>query len=64
MFWPVVSLLLRAILAVGGALILINVTDWGLAGVFYAAGFGMVIYGIIMVSALKWGALRRGQSTP
>ena len=64
MFWPVVSLLLRAILAVAGALILINVTNWGLAGVFYAAGFGMVIYGIIMVSALKLGALRRGQSTP
>ena len=47
---------------VGGALLLINTTDWGLAGVFYAAAFGMAIYGIIMVSALKLGAFRRGQS--
>ncbi|MDC6459161.1 MATE family efflux transporter [Luminiphilus sp.] len=62
MFWPVVSLVLRLIVAVGGALLLINTTDWGLAGVFYAAAFGMAIYGIIMVSALKLGAFRRGQS--
>jgi Na+-driven multidrug efflux pump len=62
MFWPVVSLVLRLIIAVGGAVLLINTTEWGLAGVFYAAAFGMAIYGIIMVSALKLGAFRRGQS--
>jgi Na+-driven multidrug efflux pump len=64
MFWPVVSLVLRLIVAVGGAVLLISTTDWGLAGVFYAAAFGMAIYGIIMVTALKLGAFRRGQSAP
>ena len=64
MLWPIVALVLRVILAVGGALVLINITTWGLAGVFYAASFGMMIYGVIMISALKLGAWRRGRRDP
>jgi hypothetical protein len=62
MLWPVVSLVLRVLVAVGGALVLVNLTDWGLASVFYSAGLGMALYGIIMASALKWGALRQRRS--
>ncbi len=62
MLWPVVSLVLRVLVAVGGALVLVNLTDWGLAGVFYSAGLGMALYGIIMASALKRGALRQRRS--
>lgn len=59
MLWPVLALFLRVAIAVGGALLLINATDLGLAGVFYAAGAGMVAYGLIMIAALKLGAWRR-----
>ena len=62
MLWPVVSLVLRVLVAVGGALVLVNLTDWGLASVFYSAGLGMALYGIIMASALKRGALRQRRS--
>lgn len=58
MLWPILALALRVLLAVGGALALINFTNLGLTGVFYAAGLGMVVYGLIMIFALKLGAWR------
>jgi putative MATE family efflux protein len=59
MFWPVIALVLRVFLAVGGALLLVNFTGLGLVGIFYAASFGMLAYGAIMLGALKLGAWRR-----
>jgi putative MATE family efflux protein len=59
MFWPILALVLRALLAVGSATLMISLTDWGLSAVFYAAGGGMIVYGSIMISALKMGAWRQ-----
>jgi len=59
MLWPVLALLVRFGVAVGGALLLVSVSSLGLNGVFYAASTGMVIYGIIIAAALKFGAWRQ-----
>jgi MATE family, multidrug efflux pump len=59
MLWPVLALLVRFGIAVGGALLLISASSLGLNGVFYAASAGMVVYGIIIATALKLGAWRQ-----
>ena len=58
MFWPVAATILRIIVAVGGALFLAFVMDLGLQGVYYAAGLGMVGYGVMIAGSLKLGAWR------
>jgi Na+-driven multidrug efflux pump len=58
MFWPVAATMLRTIVAVGGALYLAFVMDLGLQGVYYAAGLGMVGYGVMIAASLKLGAWR------
>ncbi|MCR9259766.1 MAG: MATE family efflux transporter [Pseudomonadaceae bacterium] len=59
MLWPVLALLVRFGIAVGGALLLITTTSLSLNGVYYAASAGMVVYGIIIAAALKLGAWRQ-----
>ncbi|NCF45908.1 MAG: MATE family efflux transporter [Proteobacteria bacterium] len=59
MRWPVIALSLRALIAIGGALLLTNSLVASVDGVFYAAALSMVAYGTIMLSALKLGAWRR-----
>lgn len=58
MGWPVVALSLRAVICVGGALLLTESFDTGIDGVFYAVALSMVAYGVIMFCALKLGAWR------
>lgn len=59
MRWPVIALSLRALIAIGGALLLTNSLVASVDGVFYAAALSMVAYGTLMLSALKLGAWRR-----
>jgi putative MATE family efflux protein len=58
MGWPVVALSLRAVICVGGAVLLTESFDTGIDGVFYAVALSMVAYGVIMFCALKLGAWR------
>ncbi len=58
MFWPVLALFVRITVAVGGALLLVTHTEFGLQGVFSAAAVGMLLYGAIMIGALQMGAWR------
>jgi putative MATE family efflux protein len=58
MGWPVVALSLRAVICVGGAVLLTETFDTGIDGIFYAVALSMVAYGVIMFCALKLGAWR------
>ena len=58
MGWPVVALSLRAVICVGGAVLLTESFDTGIDGVFYAVALSLVAYGVIMFCALKLGAWR------
>jgi len=58
MGWPVVALSLRAVICVGGAVLLTESFDTGIDGIFYAVALSMVAYGVIMFCALKLGAWR------
>lgn len=58
MGWPVVALSLRAVICVGGAVLLTESFDTGIDGVFYAVALSMVAYGVIMFCAIKLGAWR------
>lgn len=58
MFWPVAATVARVVLAIGGALLLAFRFDLGLDGVFYAAAFGMTVFGLMIGIALKLGAWR------
>ena len=46
------------VIAVGGALIFAFLADFGLRGVYFAAAFGMVAYGVMIAGSLKFGAWR------
>ncbi len=61
MLWPVLATIVRVVLAVGGALLLAFGFELGLQGVFYAAAIGMIVYGLIIAIALKFGAWRPGR---
>lgn len=58
MLWPVIATIVRLMLAVNGALFSAFYFDLGLDGVFYAAALGMIVYGLIITTALKLGAWR------
>ena len=58
MGWPVVALSLRAVICVGGSVLLTESFDTGIDGIFYAVALSMVAYGVIMFCALKLGAWR------
>jgi putative MATE family efflux protein len=58
MLWPVSATILRIVIAVGGALIFAVGADFGLRAVYFAAAFGMVIYGVMIAGSLKFGAWR------
>lgn len=57
MIWPIVGSVVRMAVAIGGALILTGVTDWGLTAVFIAVAAGMCAYGLFTAAAIhitKW----------
>lgn len=58
MLWPVSATILRIVIAVGGALIFAFLAEVGLRGVYFAAAFGMVAYGVMIAGSLKFGAWR------
>ena len=58
MRWPVITLCVRFVVAIGGTLSLMNFTDLGTQSVFYAAAASMLVYGATMMGALKLGAWR------
>ena len=58
MAWPILATILRILLAVGGALLLAFHFDFGLEGIYIAAGTGMVAYGVMIGTGLKLGAWR------
>ena len=55
---PVITLCLRFVVAIGGALMLMSYTDLAVQSVFYAAAASMLVYGATMMGALKLGAWR------
>ena len=68
MRWPIIALIIRSVIAVGGALLLTDsISDFSiqtptlqksLDGVFYSIAASMVVYGAILMGALKLGAWR------
>ena len=52
MAWPVIGSLARISVAFGGAVLLVNITDMGVRGVFAAIGAGMAIYGALIALAV------------
>ena len=58
MAWPILATILRILLAVGGALLLAFYFDFGLKGIYIAAGTGMVAYGVMIGAGLKLGVWR------
>lgn len=58
MNWPIIALTLRAVICIGGALILSETFSVPINGVFYAIALSMIAYGAIMFGALKLGAWR------
>jgi Na+-driven multidrug efflux pump len=53
MEWPVAGALVRAVIAVGGGLLVIH-AGAGLAGIFLAAGLGMAAFGLLSLPSLVW----------
>jgi Na+-driven multidrug efflux pump len=60
MRWPVIAILARVVLAVGGGWFLAFGLDLGLKGVFIGAAAAMATFGLIIAITLKLGAWRRG----
>ena len=63
MFWPVVAILARFIIAVGGAIMLASALDFGLAGVYYATATGMVVFGCTIAGSIWLGSWRESGET-
>lgn len=53
MMWPVVGSICRIVIAIGGALALINFTDLGVQAVFIAIAAGMLAYGVVIALAVR-----------
>jgi putative MATE family efflux protein len=53
MEWPVAGAIVRAVISVGGGLLVVH-TGGGLGGIFLAAGLGMAAFGIISLPSLLW----------
>jgi putative MATE family efflux protein len=58
MRWPVIAILVRVVLAVGGGWLLAFWFDVGLKGVFIGAAAAMATFGLIIAASLKLGAWR------
>ncbi|ASM71392.1 MULTISPECIES: MATE family efflux transporter [Roseobacteraceae] len=52
MMWPVMASLFRMAVAFGVALLLIQVTDLGVRGVFIGVASGMLVYGVVTAAAV------------
>jgi putative MATE family efflux protein len=58
MRWPVIAILVRVVVAVGGGWLLAFWFDLGLQGVFIGAAAAMATFGLIIAASLKLGAWR------
>jgi putative MATE family efflux protein len=57
-FWPVVATLLRFLVAVGGAMLGVELFGFGLGYVCACIAMGMVLYGALTAASVCWGAWR------
>ena len=64
MAWPIGAMVLRFILAVGGAGILVTRFDFGVEAVFITAAISLAIYAAINAAAIYFGAWRRLPHAP
>jgi Na+-driven multidrug efflux pump len=53
MEWPVAGAIVRAVIAIGGGLLVIR-AGVGLGGIFLAAGLGMAAFGLLSLPSLVW----------
>ena len=58
MFWPIAVTVGRIFLAVGGALLLTEVLDFGIEGIYIAAATAMCFFGSAIALSVKFGAWR------
>ena len=58
MRWPVLGMILRFVISVGGASFCVLYLDMGLASIFYAGAIGMSLYAIFIAVAIYKGAWR------
>lgn len=61
MMWPVISSLGRMAVALGAALLFTRQTEMGVTGIFAAIGGSMVVYGAIIVLAVRFGGWRKAR---
>ena len=59
MAWPIGAMVLRFILAVGGATILVERFDYGVEAVFITAAISLALYAFINAASIYFGAWRR-----
>lgn len=62
MEWQVAGAIVRAIIAIGGGLLVVH-TDGGLGGIFLAAGLGMATFGLISFPSLLFQVGYRKEKT-
>ena len=58
MRWPVLGMILRFVISVGGASYCVLYLDMGLEAIFYAGALGMSLYAIFIATAIFKGAWR------
>jgi MATE family, multidrug efflux pump len=56
--WPLTAGFLRLAVAAGGGWVAGYWLDWGLPGIFGAMAAALVVFGVTMATAIKWGAWR------
>jgi hypothetical protein len=59
MKWPIIITGLRFIVFTFAALISIHWLSTGIVGIFYSSAGAMVLFGVLMVLAVKFGAWRK-----
>ncbi|MDA7730025.1 MATE family efflux transporter [Gammaproteobacteria bacterium] len=59
MKWPIVITALRFVVFTVAALVSVYWLSTGIAGIFYSSGGAMILFGVLMVVALKKGAWRK-----
>jgi Na+-driven multidrug efflux pump len=59
MKWPIIITALRFIVFTVAAMISVYWLSTGIVGIFYSSAFAMILFGALMVLALKRGAWRK-----
>ena len=57
--WPIIATILRVFVAIAGALYLAFSLNYGIRGVYIAAAAGIIVFGVVIGIALKFGAWRK-----